>query len=382
MPSETALLESLPNNGLSVRSGHEVPGYTGYIPGKGPEMANMGKRFAAANADGLLSARGERPVQDTAKVVRGVNKAIPGYSGHLPGKVEDSYAAGWTSANARAHAPHELPIQTPRAEVRPGEGVVSGSQAPVKLSAALSPRVAEAKTQTPRPGTTIAAVSVPGYSGHVPGTEDIVGARFAAKNAIAAVEFNDQDKAQRQAWRGKEAPGAEHRKNIGASKGMAVPGYTGWVHGKRPEADVMGMRFRAANEAADTARIHLNASKRKERAPQPAAAQQKHYETRSETAQSVRSSQASRSSHVSRSSQASKSFRNDDRRTTSASVLSSRSGPASSVASTSRPGSSSQGGRPKSGGYPASGGPSRPMSGASKAIPGYGGFKPQNHTWI
>lgn len=393
MTAETALLEPMPKNGLSARSGHEVPGYTGHIPGKGPEIANMGKRFAAANVDGLLSARGQPTDQNATnnKVIRGVDKSIPGYSGHLPGKVEDNYGATWSSANARAHAPEDLPVQTPRPEVRPGEGVVAGPQAPVKLSAALSPRVAEAKAQTPRPGTAMAATSVPGYQGHVPGkkTEDIVGARFAAANAIAAVEFNDQERAERHAWRRHAGPGIEPRKQIGASKGMAVPGYTGWVHGKRPEADVMGMRFRAANEAADTARVDLNASKRKEYGPKPASSNQKHYETRSETATSVKSSrvsQASPSSQVSKSSkasrsQASRSLQNDGRGTKSASVMSSRSGASSTATAsrTSKPVSSSQAGsRAQSGGYP-----SRPATSGnfSKAIPGYGGHKPQNHTW-
>ncbi|CAE7852533.1 unnamed protein product [Symbiodinium necroappetens] len=49
------------------------------------------------------------------------------------------------------------------------------------------------------------------------------------------------------------------RSRAGAAEGKAVPGYTGYVHGKRPEPDVMGMPFRTANEHADKVRIKARA---------------------------------------------------------------------------------------------------------------------------
>eukprot|EP00434_Breviolum_minutum_P016155 symbB.v1.2.014235.t2/scaffold1017.1/size232338/4 len=50
------------------------------------------------------------------------------------------------------------------------------------------------------------------------------------------------------------SPVAPHRRGAGAAPGKAVPGYTGYVHGVRPEADIMGMPFKAANEHGDKAR--------------------------------------------------------------------------------------------------------------------------------
>eukprot|EP00913_Durusdinium_trenchii_P014707 g13797.t1 len=44
---------------------------------------------------------------------------------------------------------------------------------------------------------------------------------------------------------------APHRLGAGAAPGKAVPGYAGYVHGVRPEPDIMGMPFKAANEHAD-----------------------------------------------------------------------------------------------------------------------------------
>ncbi|CAE7942386.1 unnamed protein product, partial [Symbiodinium necroappetens] len=168
---------------LAGRGGHAIPGYSGHVPGKGPEGANMGKRFAAANEHGFRSLRGE-PSQAQAsnhRKCRDPHGNIPGYSGHIPGKLEDSFGATWHSVNLRlASADSKVPMSTPRAEVRPGEWARSERRP-------LAPEAAEGSAML-RPGTGQAASAVPGYSGHVPGklSENIVGARCAAANAIAA----------------------------------------------------------------------------------------------------------------------------------------------------------------------------------------------------
>ncbi|CAE7215332.1 unnamed protein product [Symbiodinium sp. CCMP2456] len=223
---------------------HAIPGYSGHIPGKGPEGSNMGKRFAAANEHGFRSLRGEtsRAQASNHRKCRDPHGNIPGYSGHIPGKLEDSFGATWHSVNLRlASADSKVPMSTPRAEVRPGEWARSERRP-------LAPEAGSAL----RPGTGQAASAVPGYSGHVPGklSENIVGARCAAANAIAATaELGTIT------WQRTDAPGVSARRRAGAAEGKAVPGYTGYVHGKRPEPDVMGMPFRTANEHADKVRI-------------------------------------------------------------------------------------------------------------------------------
>eukprot|EP00439_Symbiodinium_sp_Y106_P051474 s3337_g6.t2 len=160
---------------LAGRGGHAIPGYSGHIPGKGPEGANMGKRFAAANEHGFRSLRGE-PSQAQAsnpRKCRDPHSNIPGYSGHIPGKLEDSGGATWHTVNLRLHSTDStVPMSTPRAEAR----------------SERRPLAPEAGSAMLRPGTGQAASAVPGYSGHVPGklSENIVGATCAAANALAA----------------------------------------------------------------------------------------------------------------------------------------------------------------------------------------------------
>jgi len=120
------------------------------------------------------------------------------------------------------------------------------------------PLAPEAGSAMLRPGTGQAASAVPGYSGHVPGklSENIVGATCAAANALAASAAPGTI-----TWQRTDAPGVSARSRAGAAEGRAVPGYTGYVHGKRPEPDVMGMPgpFRAANEHADKVRVKARA---------------------------------------------------------------------------------------------------------------------------
>jgi len=205
----------------------------------------MGKRFAAANEHGFRSLRGE-PSQAQAsnpRKCRDPHSNIPGYSGHIPGKLEDSGGATWHTVNLRLHSTDStVPMSTPRAEAR----------------SERRPLAPEAGSAMLRPGTGQAASAVPGYSGHVPGklSENIVGATCAAANALAASAAPGTI-----TWQRTDAPGVSARSRAGAAEGRAVPGYTGYVHGKRPEPDVMGMPgpFRAANEHADKVRVKARA---------------------------------------------------------------------------------------------------------------------------
>ena len=203
---------------LTAKGRYAVPGYSGHIPGKAPEGSNMGKRFAVCNEHGMKSLR-EPKLSDQRQPISG---RIPGYSGHIPGKLEDSYGTTWQKATKAA------------GEVRPGAWATTPSKS-------FSPTAA-----SPRPGSGKAVAAVAGYSGHIPGkhADNVVGARFAAANFMAAVG---------------EPDGHAHRRGAGAAKGKGVPGYTGYVHGVLPEADVMGMPFKAANEHADKARLSVRA---------------------------------------------------------------------------------------------------------------------------
>mmetsp|Transcript_9349 Transcript_9349/g.16554 ORF Transcript_9349/g.16554 Transcript_9349/m.16554 type:complete len:372 (-) Transcript_9349:159-1274(-) len=347
---------------LTSRSALAVPGYTGHIPGKGPVVQNMGKRFAAANIDGMLSARGNgggRPdkLLEEPKSLRGPSGNIPGYSGYLPGKVEDHYASTWTVANTRAEAKTHSGNEH---EIRPGDGV-SKFAPPPRSPAVCSPRVDGSQA---RPGTGLAQKAVPGYAGHIPGkkAEDVAGNRFAATNAIASVEFGDRSAHSKTVWHRPEAPGVVQRLNPGASAGKAVPGYAGHVHGKRPEAGLMGVRFKVANEIADDARVQSNTSKPKGRAYEQLAKPKKN----SENGQSARSSQVgSAARHSARSGATS----------SKASVISTALSSATSAgrSSVSRPSKASA---------------DKPKLRASEDKPkparaeGYSGFTPQNHTWV
>lgn len=229
---------------LTARGRYAVPGYSGHIPGKAPEVSNMGQRFAVCNENGIKSLRGDlKPAAGRLFQERG--GCIPGCSGHIPGKLEDTYGITWQRANRRA----QTAPQTPH-EVRPG----AWASMPSRPLASPSPHQGPG---TPRPGSGKAVAAVAGYAGHVPGkhADNVVGARFAAANVMAAVGQPDGH-----AWKRSEGPGvAPHRRGAGAAPGKAVPGYTGYVHGVRPEADIMGMPFKAANEHGDKVRLSLKA---------------------------------------------------------------------------------------------------------------------------
>eukprot|EP00434_Breviolum_minutum_P016158 symbB.v1.2.014237.t2/scaffold1017.1/size232338/6 len=176
---------------LTARGRYAVPGYSGHIPGKAPEVSNMGQRFAVCNENGIKSLRGDlKPAAGRLFQERG--GCIPGYSGHIPGKLEDTYGITWQRANRRA----QTAPQTPH-EVRPG----AWASMPSRPLASPSPHQGPG---TPRPGSGKAVAAVAGYAGHVPGkhADNVVGARFAAANVMAAVGEPDGH-----AWKRSEGPG-------------------------------------------------------------------------------------------------------------------------------------------------------------------------------
>lgn len=108
-----------------------------------------------------------------------------------------------------------------------------------------------------RPGA--ANATVPGYAGHVPGAkvDNIIGARFAEVNAIAA--FGDPKRSPRRDGHTSRLQGYNDARRPETARCRHVPGYTGWVHSKRTEPDIIGMGFSDANYAADMTRAALTA---------------------------------------------------------------------------------------------------------------------------
>jgi len=179
-----------------VRPGADVPGYLGYIAGKIPEPNVIGGTFHVANA---LAASKTRPQQ----------------SG-----LGDQQVAG----------AEDIP-EVRKAETPP---VTTGKPLPLKERYAVK--------------------SVPGYSGFIPGKEsgNIVGATWQPGNTRAVKEVTASTRARsKPTWRRCSGPGIESRRNSGAALGRQIPGYTGWVGGKAPEAGVCGMTWSRANDRAD-----------------------------------------------------------------------------------------------------------------------------------
>lgn len=219
-----------------------VPGYTGYIPGKLSEHDVYGKTFAAANDHasatvGCRTPRGLKP-EAAGRPWKRDSYLLPGYGGHLPGKDEGAFGVTYRVAAQQAREAKTNPAQM----VRPGAFAGGGP--------------------TERGGRIVCAI--PGYKGHVPGkkSENIIGGTYAASNTMAIQDFADYAKAtERNAWRRIEAPGFEHRRNSGAAKGLTVPGYTGHVPGKKAEGDRCGMTFSQANQHANFAHKMERAAK-------------------------------------------------------------------------------------------------------------------------
>jgi len=264
-----------PRPPLSARPGAEVPGYSGYIGGKMPEADVLGGTFRETNEQAAMrdanrkagqsgrTAPGEQLAPAAAAEAwsprrapalegtmtwtpRSGNGAVPGYQGHLPGKVEDVYGATFSASNH--HAGTER-----LGEVRVGEAVPGPAPAPGSDPLVRTPQRRE-RGGEPQKGTGFATKAIPGYVGHVPGksAENIIGVTWQPANALAADEFSAMARGQRACmWRRCSGPGVESRRRSGAALGHQVPGYTGYVGGKLPDTEVCGKTFRVANETAD-----------------------------------------------------------------------------------------------------------------------------------
>mmetsp|Transcript_117001 Transcript_117001/g.164430 ORF Transcript_117001/g.164430 Transcript_117001/m.164430 type:complete len:245 (+) Transcript_117001:132-866(+) len=174
------------------------------------------------------------------------------------GPKEPTWASALLQPTSMASAACEANHRKRRLQTLENVEILTATSQVIAARSERRPLAPEAGSAMLRPGTGQAASAVPGYSGHVPGklSENIVGATCAAANALAASAAPGTI-----TWQRTDAPGVSARSRAGAAEGRAVPGYTGYVHGKRPEPDVMGMPgpFRAANEHADKVRVKARA---------------------------------------------------------------------------------------------------------------------------
>mmetsp|Transcript_86484 Transcript_86484/g.245244 ORF Transcript_86484/g.245244 Transcript_86484/m.245244 type:complete len:261 (-) Transcript_86484:184-966(-) len=195
----------------SEGSPRAIPGYRGYVPGVIPHADVMGKTFANTNEHAMnkLSSRQNTPRATAPKTPRPVASPICGYTGHLQGK-GDSHGLGMTFA-VRAKSSAEI-------------------------HQAKSPQVVEASTLTPSQLAGAQSMkAINGYKGHIPGKKagNVYGAIFTAANHEAA---------------GKQG---EHERPLKRAVAVEVPGYTGYVPGKKPEQHaLLGKTFGAANGIA------------------------------------------------------------------------------------------------------------------------------------
>mmetsp|Transcript_71444 Transcript_71444/g.149310 ORF Transcript_71444/g.149310 Transcript_71444/m.149310 type:complete len:382 (-) Transcript_71444:399-1544(-) len=239
----------------SARGGYDVPGYTGYIAGKVPEMDIVGGTFAKVNQHIAKNDRtncGPLGFQSTpiglAPSPREngfMGGSVPGYTGYIPGKCPEADVFGKTFADSNAHVLEHGCPPTGR-----GKGPWQGPPPPKHIDIA--------KAHAKVPGHAHAMVSVPGYAGFVPAkkAENVHGASFSAANIKASKEFHkvtyQHDGSHgKPAWRRTSAPGVEDRKHKGAGPGIGIPGYKGHTPGKKPEADMMGMTFAEVNKHAN-----------------------------------------------------------------------------------------------------------------------------------
>mmetsp|Transcript_126332 Transcript_126332/g.252431 ORF Transcript_126332/g.252431 Transcript_126332/m.252431 type:complete len:340 (+) Transcript_126332:83-1102(+) len=206
----------LPNTVVGLaRPGADVPGYKGYISGKKPEADLLGGTFRADNENaakgreykksgrthesrrpqsaenwcprrardaayqgglgtGFRSASAA-PIASWEPAGHRQDGTVPGYSGHLPGKLEDVYGATFSASNLYATAKRE-------GEVRPGETHFQPSQ-PL-LGSHVERRKPEAGGH--------AIKAIPNYAGFIPSkrAENIISKSWRPANWEAAAEFS------------------------------------------------------------------------------------------------------------------------------------------------------------------------------------------------
>lgn len=341
--------------------GMDVPGYTGYIAKKVPEMDIVGETFAKTNknvAENDRTVSGPLGIEATPRHAQPSPRAkpfpggsVPGYMGYIPGKVPEADVFGKTYADTSKHI-----LKHGRPPAGQGDRNI-GYRAPPPKNA----DVAAAREKVP--GVAHAMVSIPGYTGFVPAkmAENVYGAGHSPANNKAAEEFHKvtyRGEGHKPTWRRTSAPGVESRERGGAGPGIQIPGYQGHTPGKGPEADMMGMTFAVVNKHADRNHKHRRGQACSEGSCSSVANSKGSFQTASTAsyAQSYQESGASRPSTARGSGTSGHRHEQRPRTAPSATSSSQRSGGSSVLTGDSRSVRSSRhSGSGSGGGYPGSG---------------------------
>jgi len=218
---------ALPNTVVGfARPGADVPGYMGYISGKKPEADLLGGTYRADNESAAKVAAHKKggcrdetrrpqsadnwcprrardvacqgglgtgfrsasaaPVASWEPTGHRQDGAVPGYSGHLPGKLVDVYGATFSASNLYASAKRE-------GEVRPGE----------TQAQPLQPVLGDHVERRGHQGAH-AIKAIPNYAGFIPSkkAENIISKSWRPANWEAAVEFGKtRSAATARGWR-------------------------------------------------------------------------------------------------------------------------------------------------------------------------------------
>lgn len=205
------------------------------MPGARPQSARESEETASRAG----AAPRTRPLS-----ARRAGAEIPGYGGYIPCKADD-FGRTFRAANEQAATKLEDLGSRPQS---PG----GRQQAPHFVAQRALPPQAPATLESRAGGTGTGAI--PGYRGFIPGkvSENVIGKTYWATNERAASEFHGTQTGQhRHAWRRFSGPGVASRRCTGAAPGIEIPGYTGYVPGKHPEAEMHGRVFAALNRHAD-----------------------------------------------------------------------------------------------------------------------------------
>lgn len=228
-----------------------VPGYTGYVPGV--EVENVhGKSFLHAHKNGKNSGAGSVCSAMSLKSgdfgdKKGRSGApltfVAGYTGHVRGKRSENLHGkyvGWDESKR---------VMTARATVGSRNGSESGDSDQHWL--VRKDWQENLPNHNPTNGASVPELLIPGYTGHVPGSmENVHGMTHdrARRIQTAEVGMHSGRSTPVSTPRGSDASANFRPRNTNERAGSEIPGYTGYIGGKRPEIAVMGANNRSLHD--------------------------------------------------------------------------------------------------------------------------------------
>lgn len=234
LASSPQKMDNLPSTGA------EVPGYSGYVPKKGPENV-YGSSFRKAN---------ERAWSPTAKAAK--KQAVAQRYGIGPGESLDetrseSFRSNCSSPSNRSQRDQRSRSSSPRTAGYVPKGTANFYCASGK---GLTP-AKEARSPSPLQRDN----RIPNYGGYIPkvSAENMYGMRHSVSVDRSSKSRAEQKEKQAMAWEDCTASDrssmcSESMQNVSMpSPGNTIPGYSGHVHRKGP-GNVIGSTFRVGND--------------------------------------------------------------------------------------------------------------------------------------